>query len=384
MAVRLAHEPAEREALRAQLASAERIAVDTEFHAERRYVPELFLVQIQVPGADAWILDPLVDGVLPDLAAALVAVPWIVHGGSQDVRLLQEALGDVPERVFDTQIASALCGPRYPQGYGALVQEHLGLALPKAATLSDWSKRPLTDQQLDYAIDDVTRLPALWDAIERRLSALDRVAIAHQACFEAARIAKVAPPPQEAWRRFGAAEGMRPNQLAVLREVAGWREATAEAANLPPRAVLSDGIVVELAKRPPADEARILANRRFPRNARKHVPDLMACVRRGLAAPEADAPRCVHRYSGPWRAAAVLKAWSLLQGHADRWASALVLPDERIGDLVLSRPGSRSDLAETLGPWRDALVGDAMWRLWSGDHALLLVDGEPSVGRDRR
>lgn len=380
MATRLAHEPAERDALRSQLATADRIAIDTEFHAERRYVPELFLVQVQVPGADAWIIDPLVDGALEDLAEALVAVPWIVHGGSQDVRLLSRALGSIPDEVLDTQIGSGLCGPRFPQGYGALVQEHLGITLPKAATLSDWSKRPLSPQQLDYAIDDVTRLHALWGAIEKRLIARDRLEIARQACREAALAAVGPPDPVDAWRRFGAAEGMRPNQLAVLREVAGWREATAQANNVPPRAVLSDGIVVELAKRPPPDGDRILANRRFPRGARKHVPDLVECVRRGLAIAESDAPRCVHRYSGPWRTAATLKAWALTQGHDDQWASSLVLPDRLIGDLALSRPSGRSDLAEQLGPWRDALLGDALWELLSGRLVLAIDAGAVRIG----
>ncbi len=372
MAARLAQETDLSE-LRDQLASASRVAVDTEFHAERRYWPELFLVQIQVPGADAWIVDPLVEGLLPDLAEALAGVPWLVHGGSQDLRLLIRALGRLPEDIVDTQIGSGLCGERYPQGYGSLMQEHLGLTLPKSATLSDWSRRPLSREQLAYAIDDVARLPALWQAIVDKVHAADREQLLSGACHAFREASITEQEPTTAWRRFQAAAGMTPVQLAVLREVCAWRESAAQNGNVPPRAVLSDGVVVELAKRPPPTAERLLANRRFPRNARKHVPELVRCVQRGMAC--ADPPRFVTRHTTPWRTAATLRAWSLVEGHHHQWAPNLVLPPPLIDDIVLAWPADRSALGAALGPWRDPLIGDHLWAFWSGHTSLSLANG---------
>jgi ribonuclease D len=372
--------PSERDLpdLLAQLGGAERVAVDTEFHAERRYWPELFLVQVQVPGADAWILDPL-KGELEAAGEALVSVPWLVHGGSQDLRLLQRALGTVPDDVYDTQIGSALCGERYPQGYGTLVSEHLGLQLPKASTLSDWSRRPLSDEQIAYAIDDVARLPALWAAIEAKLVALDRLDTARQACaeFRADSIADV--QPREAWRSIHASAGMNGAQRSVLRELCAWREQTALDSNVPPRAIVNDGVAIELSKRPPATRERLLANRRFPRHAKRYVDDLLGCIERGLASAPDEHPRCVERHTAPWRLAATLRAWALIEGHRQRWAPRWVLPDDRIDRLALARPADRSALADELGPWRDALLGDDLWALLTGEGLLRVSDGQAHV-----
>ena len=353
----------------------DRVAVDTEFHAERRYVPKLFLVQVQVPGGDAWIIDPTVDGLLEACAEALRSTSWVVHGGSHDLLLLDLALGGLPDTVFDTQIGAALVSERYPEGYGSLVSRYLGIVLPKSATLSDWSRRPLTPVQVKYAADDVTRLLQLWDAIASAARDAGRLDLVSSACDDFKRISVQRSDPREAWRRFAAAEVMPARARLVLQELTTWREQYAQDANLPPRAVLGDGSVVDLSKRPPASAAAILENRRFPRGAAKHVDAIWAAIVRGQAAPAANAAPCAERYSRPWRAIRALHAWAVQEGHDRSWSPALVLPDHRLEELVLSPPQDRVALAASLGSWRDALVGDALWSVLSGQATFTMQAG---------
>jgi len=362
------------------LASATRIAVDTEFHAERRYIPKLFLVQIYVPGGEAWIVDPLTPDLLESLSESLRAVSWIVHGGSQDIRLLGRALGGMPEEVLDTQIGAGLLSERFPEGYGTLVQRFLGRTLPKASTLSDWSKRPLSAQQLQYAVDDVLRLPELWASIERQLAERGRQDIAKQACADAREKALRESPPEDAWRRFAAAEGMPPRARSVLQEITSWREALAQERNQPVRTLLGDGSIVELSKRPPNTKDGILANRRFPRSAQKHVSAIWEAVERGLQRSEQDAPPCPERYSAPWRALQVMRAWAVQLGHELGVSPRLVLNDDLLAALALDAPTSRDEVAARLGPWRDALVGDAAWEWFHGSQRLGMHGSQVILG----
>ncbi len=362
------------------LASASRVAVDTEFHAERRYIPKLFLVQIYVPSGEAWIVDPLTPDLLGALSEPLRAVSWIVHGGSQDIRLLGRALGGMPDEVLDTQIGAGLLSERFPEGYGTLVQRFLGRTLPKASTLSDWSKRPLSAEQLQYAVDDVLRLPELWASIERQLVVRGRQDIAKQACADARQRALREPPPEDAWRRFAAAEGMSPQARSILHEITSWREALAQERNQPVRTLLGDGSIVELSKRPPRAKEGILANRRFPRSAQKHVGAIWEAIERGRQRPEREAPPCPERYSAPWRALQVMKAWAVQLGHELGVSPRLVLNDDLLAALALDAPTSSDEVAARLGPWRHALVGDAAWEWFGGGRRLGMQGAQVILG----
>jgi ribonuclease D len=357
------------------LGNCELVAVDTEFHAERRYIPKLFLVQVQVPSGDAWIIDPLDNGLLERCAEALIAVPWIVHGGSQDLRLLHRALGDVPTTIRDTQIGAALVRERHPEGYGVLVSTFLGTVLPKGATLSDWSKRPLTQEQLEYAADDVVRLPSLWAAIEAELVRLGRLELCADACAEFRAASIVEADPNEAWRAFGASAGMTTRSRSILRELAAWRERVAQRRDEPPRSILGDGSLIDLAKRPPTSASAILENRRFPRAAVKHVDALWQAIQAGEKTQASQAPTCVDRFSAPWRASHTLHAWALEQGHLHNWSPRLVLDVPLIEAIALAAPSCREALAALLGPWRDALVGESLWLAISGTHHFSMRHG---------
>jgi ribonuclease D len=221
--------------LLAELQAAERLAVDTEFHAERHYLPHLFLVQVHVPGGTTWLLDPLVPDLLSAVAPVLSTRPWWVHGGSQDLRLLRRALGTVPEDVLDTQILAGLTDTWYPAPFAALLERWCQRALDKAATLSDWSRRPLSERQVHYAAADAEALAPLAAALQLRLADLGRTEIARLACLEAQARA-LGPVPDDAWREVPGAHQLVRNQPAVLQELLAWRDAIAmEEDQAPPR-----------------------------------------------------------------------------------------------------------------------------------------------------
>jgi ribonuclease D len=280
-------------AIVASLEGARRVAVDTEFHAERRFIPELYLVQLHVDGGPTWIVDPLREDLIPRIARALLSVQWVVHAGEQDLRVMFGALGGLPEEVLDTQIAAALISSHWPAPYAGLVQQYLGTSLDKGETLSDWSRRPLAAAQLAYAALDVELLLPLWDRLEGLLKERGRLEIAVAACAEARNVAFDPPDDADAYREIQAAASLQPQHLAVLQELATWRLERARATNQPTRAVLSDGAMVDLARRQPLTTSSLLSNRRLPRTLAKDADELVARIARAAQRPEWAIPPLV-------------------------------------------------------------------------------------------
>jgi ribonuclease D len=369
----------------ASLEGARRVAIDTEFHAERRFLPELYLVQLHVDGGPTWIVDPLRDDVLTRIGPALLAVPWVVHSGEQDLRVLFGALGSLPEVVLDTQIAAGLVSAHFPAPYAGLVQTWLGRSLDKGETLSDWSRRPLAPAQLSYAALDVELLLALWDRLEERLVEAGRRDVALAACAEARRIAFDPPDDADAYREIQAAAALQPNHLRVLQELATWRLERARATNQPVRAVLSDGALVDLSRRQPLSATALLANRRMPRALAKDAEELVVRIARAAQRPDWAIPPLVRRRTPEWRAVAWLQLWADAVGEARRFASTLALPRPLAESLVQRPPADREEVRSRLG-WRDPLCGPGMLEALSGGTALrirggeVVLDPEPTAG----
>lgn len=374
MATRLAT-AADVPVLRDLIARAPRVAVDTEFHAERRYVPRLLLVQVALPGGDTWVIDPLVPGLLSELAEPLRGTDWIVHGGQQDMRLLHAALGGLPSRVLDTQIGAGLLAPDFPAGFATLVTRWLGIVVDKSATLSDWSRRPLTPAQLDYATRDAELLPPLWDRIEGALRAKGRLDACLAACDEARR-AELDPPADDAlWSAIHGATNLSRADAAVAQELAAWRERIARETDQPARSVLSDGLLLDLARRRPVDAGSMLTNRRFPKAvAKRYGEELAECIRRAASRPEWAWPRFVR--GGSTQAAQVrfLGLWAEIHGRDTGLSPQLVLPRERLEAVILGgSPVEGPDLRAILGDWRADLIAAPLARALRGEIALRLA-----------
>lgn len=365
-----------------RLSAADRVAIDTEFHAERRYLPALYLVQLRIEDGETWLLDPLIEGLIAGVAESLRKPTWILHGGRWDMEVLQVALGGLPEHVWDTQIGAALASIWWPAPYAALVQDHLGQRVDKSETLSDWSRRPLSDQQLAYAAADVDLLFPLWDALSEELSRLGRLQLAHQACDEARDEVVTPPPPEEAWRALRARAVLEPQQLAVLQEIAAWRRERAIAKNQPERSVLSDGSVLELARRQPLSKQALTTNRRLPRSLHKNAEDLLERIARAAQRPEQAWPRTVRRRTPQWDAVAWLEVWAAALGERESFAPGLVLPRRLLEDVVLT--GETQASLTHLSSWRTPLVAGALVEALEGRSQLSLRDKILHLGEKKQ
>lgn len=350
--------------------AAPRIGIDTEFHAERRYIPALYLVQLCLPDGEVWLLDPLQAGLLSALAPALRSTIWVLHGGHWDMRVLQQALGGLPDHVWDTQIAAGLVQPWWPMGYASLAEDLLDLEVDKSATLSDWSRRPLSSEQLAYAAADVVSLFALWDELERRLEACGRTSLAHQAC-DAARDVVVNPPPStRAWRAIRGRNSLDGRQLCVLQELAAWRHERAVTQNQPERSIISDGALQELAKRLPTTKADLTSNRRLPRSVQKNADELLGMIARAASRPEEAWPSTVRRRTDEWQRLSWLEVWAMGLGIRESFAGALVLPRDLLEDVALA--GDPQVARGLLAPWQSELVGSAFEQALDGSVGLCL------------
>lgn len=240
----------------ARLAQTTHVGFDTEFVGEETYEPDLCLIQVSTPDA-LFLIDPLSTGPLDAFWCLLVdpARTVVVHAGREETRMCQRWSGQIPKNWFDLQIAAGLVGQSYPMGHGALVYQLLGIQLSKGETLTEWRHRPLTKSQLTYAFDDVRYLLPLWQKINSRLTELGRQEWARE---EFTRFITMALPggttqtvAPDKWRKLKGLGALDRKRLAAAREMFLAREAIASQMNRPPRVLVRDDLIVEIARRNP-------------------------------------------------------------------------------------------------------------------------------------
>ncbi len=274
------------------------VAVDTEFHSERHFYPRLMLVQLRVDDGPAVLVDPLEGLDLAPLGAALSTVPLLVHGGSMDIQILHRVCGLRPCRVFDTQIAAGCVGDGFPVRLQELVRLHLDLRVAKGETLSDWSARPLSEDQARYAADDVLLLPPLARALRARLLERGTAEIA-AAAMDEHRLRALAPDDDGgAWRSVGGAHLLDDAERAALQALTAWREGAARDRDQPRSNVVSDSMLLDLARRLPATVDAMRTNRRMPNQVwKRDGAAVLACIAAGR---EAVPPRSLNPRARPW------------------------------------------------------------------------------------
>ncbi len=281
----------------AHLAAAGRFGFDTEFVGEDTYQPKLCLVQAAT--AERLILiDPFTVGPLDAFWQLIVdaGVQVIVHAGREEIRLCKLWTGERPGNLFDLQIAAGLSGFVYPLGHAALVSQLLGVSLTKSETLTEWRDRPLTDQQLRYAFDDVRYLLPLANELTKRLQERGRLAWAQEEFERLGVAASDEEPAVEKWRRLRGLGSLHRRQLAVVRELYQWRDAAAIRANRPPRTICRDDLLIEIARRNPTRERDLQVIRGLNRHDWK---GLLAAVGRGRSLAWEGCPEVVEREQDP-------------------------------------------------------------------------------------
>jgi ribonuclease D len=359
--------------------AAGRFGIDTEFVSESRYRALLGLVQVvvEVEGGDQHIelLDPITGFDAQPLAEiwADPEVEVVIHSGGQDVAILRRAWGAGPTNVFDTQIAAGFAGFSAQAGYGNLLQAALGISLAKSAGFTRWDRRPLTEEQLDYARKDVEDLLPLADELQRRLRESGRLEWAREECRRLEDVSDERDA-DSAYRRLPRVNGLRSRARAIARELAGWREETAEIEDRPVGAVLPDVALVEIAKRQPDSLQELERIRGIrPDTGRRRGKQILEAVVRGRDAeppPAEDVPRNdIDARDAP----VISLAESLVRARALGAGLAYELVASR-ADLqaVVSaaRDGRPEPDVRTLRGWRRDLAGGELLELLDGRRAL--------------
>ena len=363
------------------------IAVDTEFMRETTYWPKLCLIQVASPTAHA-VIDPLAGGI--DLTPLLEvlrdpATLIVFHAARQDVEIFNN-LGAMPARLFDTQVAGMAAGFGEQIAYDALVRQMLKIELDKSSRFTDWSRRPLSEAQLTYALADVTHLAALFPMLRKRLEEAGRMA-----WVEAEMAALIDPAnydvsPENAWRRLKPRKHA-PRYMAVFKAVAAWRELTAQARDQPRGRILKDDAIDEVATQAPVSAEELDRLRSVPRgfSGSKFGPDLIATVRDALASPEANAPAAPRAAAAipPQSAGAVVELLKvLLKARAEEAgvASKLIAT---VSDLEKIAADDNAD-TPALTTWRREAFGEDALKLKRGELALVLDGARVRVVEVRR
>lgn len=350
------------------------LAVDTEFLREKTYYPRLCLVQVAA-GEHIAAVDPLLIEDLSPLAALLEdpSVTKVLHACTQDIEVLLDGMGCACAPVFDTQLAAAFLGMRQQVSYGSLVEAYCGVRLPKAESLTDWSRRPLDPEQLAYAEDDVRYLPGIYERMMSQLLEADRLSWVVPEMAALADPARVRRDPREAYLRLKRSGSLTRRQLAVAREVCAWREAVAARRDVPRKWVLSDEVIVELCKRAPTSPERLRRVRGTEQLGERDAATLLEAVEAGRACPPDECPR-VTRHARPSAETEgvvdLMNAVLRLVSERSGVAAQLIATRDDLMDFLQDRTASRLSRS-----WRHELAGMTLGRLLDGEVGLTVKEG---------
>lgn len=348
----------------------ERYAMDTEFHRERTYFPKLALVQIAGAG-EIVLIDPLTCDLSPLRRLFDTDILAVFHAAQQDLDVLTHAVGAVPRRLYDTQLAAGFLGYSTPS-LVSLLQAELRVSAAKGDRLTDWLRRPLTEDQQDYAASDVAHLLQLQDVLDAQLDTAGRGAWVAAACEELLRKPVSGTEPDLAWTRLKDVRVLKPRARGVARSVAAWRERRAMAIDAPVRQVLPDLAILGIAQRQPRTLAELAQARGVDeRHSRGNIAkELLAAVEEGLR-EEAHLPppegEDLDRSMRP--AVALVSAWVSEVARAEKIDTALLATRS---DLTAFLRGDED--ARLASGWRHDLLGDGIRKLVAGK-AGLTFDG---------
>ncbi len=358
------------------LKGAEFVALDTEFMRERTYYARLCLVQLATDDVEA-IVDPLaVDDLSPLLEVLFdVHMTKVLHAGQQDLEILYRLAGAVPAPVFDTQVAATLAGFPTQVGYGALVSEICGVRLDKSDTFTDWSRRPLSATQVEYALNDVRYLPGVYRELRERLESEGRLSWLEPEFDRMVDPGTYEVVSEEQFRRIKRISSLKPRQLGVLMKLTAWREREAQRRDIPRKWVISDESLLEIARRAPVDRESLAAIRGVADKLAKGLyPAVLRAVADGASIPHDQLPRLERKRRRPVDVdGAVDLMAALVRLRAKEHGVATPLLASR-GDLEHLAGGEREDSALLEG-WRRSIVGDELLRLLDGMLTLRLDEG---------
>lgn len=359
------------------LAAHDFITIDTEFLREKTYYPKLCLVQLSGPDKNAKAIDPLVGDLdltpLFDLLAD-ESVLKIFHAARQDLEIFYNLTGKVVTPFFDTQIAAMVCGFGDSVGYENLVKNICNKQLDKSSQFTDWSNRPLSEKQLNYALGDVTHLVDIYKHLSQKLEERGRTSWVFQEEGVLNDPATYANDPQESYKRIKI-RSPRPKTLAILRELAAWREKRAQDKDIPRPWVMRDDTLADMAGQAPKDAKHLAKIRNFSKDLAKGSvgETLLEIIKKAGESDKSTWPKVVKRRPPPPHISSTIDILKLLlkvQCAENDVATKLVASKEDIEALAT---GNHSDVPAMQG-WRYEVFGQHIEALKKGELAIGLKD----------
>ncbi|NOT21512.1 MAG: ribonuclease D [Nitrospiraceae bacterium] len=371
------------EALCRTLRQSPRLALDTEFVGEDTFVPRLELIQIATADTAAVIDFPAVQAGGPlDVFWELICdakIEKVVHAGRQDLDLFATYAGQIPKPFFDTQIAAAMVGYGAQVAYANLVQRLHGTKLAKAHTFTNWSARPLSDDQLAYALEDVEFLLSIHTHLQDRLTRLGRSEwVSEEFARLEAAVGEKSREPQERYQRIRGWETLKPKGAGVLRELAAWRETEARRRNVPRGRVMRDEVLLQLARHPPKSVNDLRGLRGVHSSEiDRHGAHLLACITSALALPPSAWPEVPsERKPDPESTGVVELLQAVLKARAaeEGIASTMIATSADLQTLAENKLNRAALDVPILRGWRRQLAGDLL---------LQVLDGAVTISVDR-
>ncbi|PDT05151.1 ribonuclease D [Rhizobium chutanense] len=360
-----------------ELAKSDFITIDTEFLRETTFWPELCLIQMASPTTEV-LVDPLAKGI--DLAPffELMADPKVLkvfHAARQDIEIIFNRGNLIPHPIFDTQVAAMVCGFGDSVSYDQLVSRIKNVHIDKSSRFTDWSRRPLSEKQLEYALADVTHLRDVYLSLKAELDREGRTSWLSEEMdiLEARETYDL--HPDDAWQRLKM-RLRKPQELAILKYVAAWREREARARNVPRSRVLKDDAIYEIAQQQPKDTEALGRLRTIPKGWERSTSgaSVIEAVNAALALPKADMPHVPRQTQAPEGAAAaveLLKVLLKLVSEKHGVAPKVIANSEDLDRIAAE--GEKADVA-ALNGWRRDLFGVPALQLIQGQIALRFVD----------
>ena len=384
------------ESLCQTLRQSPRLALDTEFVGEDTFIPRLELIQVATATTAAVIDFPAVQasGSL-DAFWELICdakIEKIVHAGRQDLDLFATHAGQIPKPFFDTQIAAAMVGYGAQVAYANLVQRLHGTKLAKAHTFTNWSARPLSDDQIAYALEDVEFLLSIHTHLQDRLSTLGRLEwVSEEFTRLETAVGEKSREPQERYQRIRGWDTLKPKGAAVLRELAAWREAEARRRNVPRGRVMRDEVLLQLARHPPKSVNELRGLRGVHSSeVDRHGEQLLATITSALALPPSAWPEVPReRKPDPESTGIVELLQAVLKARAaEEGIAPTMLATSSDLQMLVEAKQNRTDLdVPILRGWRRRLAGDLLLQVLDGavtitvdrtSGALRMTPGRPS------
>lgn len=368
------------------LRAAGRFAFDTEFVSEDTFEPVLGLIQLATNDR-VIAIDPLAPGIDLEPFWEVVldpAIEVVMHAAGEDLRIAWLRTGRLPERVFDTQVAAGLVGYSYPLSLVNLVQQCLGVALAGSETRTDWRRRPLSEAQVDYALDDVRYLLPVADKLREALDRKGRTAWADGEFREFIHVIR-RRVEDDRWRRLPGLANLNRRALESARRLSIWREGEARAGNRPLRQIMRDDLLVGIARRQPRNKRDLEALRDFNRPALlARTREILDLIAEAQAVPDHDLPEPFERFDdgpGTSMVSSLLHATLAYCCAQHRLSPGLVGTTSDLKDLLRWHQDGRPDdrRPELMIGWREEVCGNALIDVLAGRLAVRISDPESDV-----